>query len=225
MGNRGTILFTGATASVRGNSGFAAFAGAKHALKALAQSMAREIGPEGVHVAHVIVDGQIDGGVAHGLGNALAERLAEVEPFKTVIVLKWARDWPFLLFAAAMLLPGVFIERFYCRYFCALGAALAIPARLHTMTWLKRYRQCGNPCQRCANDCMVQAIHPEGHINPNECLYCLHCQQLYYDDHICPVMVHKRQRRERAAARTTTAGQAETGNVLAAFAESKKRQD
>jgi len=57
---RGTILYTGATASLRGGKGFAAFAGAKHALRALAQSMARELGPEGIHVAHVVVDGAID---------------------------------------------------------------------------------------------------------------------------------------------------------------------
>jgi NAD(P)-dependent dehydrogenase (short-subunit alcohol dehydrogenase family) len=57
---RGTILFTGATASMRGGKGFAAFAGAKHALRALAQSMARELGPEGIHVAHVVIDGAID---------------------------------------------------------------------------------------------------------------------------------------------------------------------
>ena len=57
---RGTIIFTGATASLRGGTGFSAFAGAKHALRALAQSMARELGPEGVHVAHVVIDGAID---------------------------------------------------------------------------------------------------------------------------------------------------------------------
>ncbi len=57
---RGTILFTGATASVRGSSGFAAFAAAKHGLRALAQSMARELGPQGIHVAHVVIDGAID---------------------------------------------------------------------------------------------------------------------------------------------------------------------
>lgn len=57
---RGTILFTGATASLRGRAQFAAFAGAKHALRALAQSMARELGPEGVHVAHVVIDGPVD---------------------------------------------------------------------------------------------------------------------------------------------------------------------
>ena len=57
---RGTILFTGATASIRGSAGFAAFAGAKHALRALAQSMARELGPRGIHVAHTVIDGGID---------------------------------------------------------------------------------------------------------------------------------------------------------------------
>ena len=59
---RGSIFFTGATASLRGREGFAAFAGAKHALRALAQSMARELGPKGIHVAQIIVDGAIDTG-------------------------------------------------------------------------------------------------------------------------------------------------------------------
>ena len=57
---RGSIFFTGATASLRGRDGFAAFAGAKHALRALAQSMARELGPKGIHVAHLVIDGAID---------------------------------------------------------------------------------------------------------------------------------------------------------------------
>jgi NAD(P)-dependent dehydrogenase (short-subunit alcohol dehydrogenase family) len=57
---RGTILFTGATASLRGGSGFSAFSGAKGALRMLAQSMARELGPKGIHVAHTIIDGAID---------------------------------------------------------------------------------------------------------------------------------------------------------------------
>ena len=57
---RGTIIFTGATASLRGGVGYSAFAGGKHALRALAQSIARELGPHGIHVAHVVVDGGID---------------------------------------------------------------------------------------------------------------------------------------------------------------------
>lgn len=57
---KGTMLFTGATASLRGSANFAAFAGAKAALRALAQSLARELGPRGIHVAHVVIDGAID---------------------------------------------------------------------------------------------------------------------------------------------------------------------
>ncbi|WP_455288865.1 SDR family oxidoreductase [Cupriavidus necator] len=57
---RGSIFFTGATASLRGRAGFAAFAGAKHGLRALAQSMAKELGPKGIHVAHPVIDGAID---------------------------------------------------------------------------------------------------------------------------------------------------------------------
>jgi short-subunit dehydrogenase len=57
---RGSIFFTGATASLRGGVGFAAFAGGKHAVRALSQSMARELGPKGIHVAHLVIDGAID---------------------------------------------------------------------------------------------------------------------------------------------------------------------
>jgi NAD(P)-dependent dehydrogenase (short-subunit alcohol dehydrogenase family) len=76
---RGTMLFTGATASVRGGAGFAAFAGAKHALRALAQSLARELGPKGVHVAHIVIDGAIDGAFIRRLMPDAAEKLAREE--------------------------------------------------------------------------------------------------------------------------------------------------
>jgi len=131
----------------------------------------------------------------------MAERMAEIEPFKTAIILKFMRDWPYVLFALAVLIPGIFIERFYCRYICPMGAALAIPGKLRMFSWLKRYKECGTPCQRCANECMVQAIHPEGNINVNECLYCLHCQVVYVDDHACPVMIQKRLKKERQTVR------------------------
>lgn len=128
---------------------------------------------------------------------AMAEHYAEVEPFKTAIILKFARPWPFVLFAVLTLLPGLFIERFYCRYMCPLGAALAIPARIRMFDWLKRYRDCGNPCQLCAIDCPVQAIHPTGEINPNECINCLNCQVLYQSKSTCPVVIRQMKRRER----------------------------
>lgn len=74
---RGTLLFTGATASLRGAAGFAAFAGGKAALRALAQSMAREFGPQGLHVAHVVIDGLIDTAFAR---DHFAQRMAELGP-------------------------------------------------------------------------------------------------------------------------------------------------
>jgi NosR/NirI family nitrous oxide reductase transcriptional regulator len=131
---------------------------------------------------------------------AFAEQLSEVEPFKTAIILKFVREWPFVLYAAALLGVGLFIERFFCRYLCPLGAALAIPGRVRMFEWLRRWPECGKPCQRCANECPVQSIHPEGHINVNECIYCMHCQELYWDDQRCPHMIQIRLKRAKREA-------------------------
>ncbi|SDR00306.1 NosR/NirI family transcriptional regulator, nitrous oxide reductase regulator [Pseudovibrio sp. Tun.PSC04-5.I4] len=133
---------------------------------------------------------------------ALAEHYAEIEPFKTAIILKFQRAWPFVTFVVVLLIVGLFVERFYCRYLCPLGAALAIPARLRMFDWLKRYKECGNPCARCEKECMVQAIHPEGNINPNECLNCLHCQVLYQSTEKCPVCIKKLTKRKKFEAQT-----------------------
>jgi NosR/NirI family nitrous oxide reductase transcriptional regulator len=131
---------------------------------------------------------------------AFAEQLAEVEPFKTAIVLKFAREWPYIIYAFTVLSAGLFVERLFCRYMCPLGAALAIPGRIRMFEWLRRWPECGSPCQRCGNECPVQAIHPEGHINVNECIYCMHCQELYFDDHRCPHMIQVRLKREKRQA-------------------------
>jgi NosR/NirI family nitrous oxide reductase transcriptional regulator len=136
-----------------------------------------------------------------------AEQAAEVEPFKTAIILRFARGWPFALYAGATIAASLFVERAFCRYLCPLGAALAIPARLRLFDWLRRYRECRNPCQRCGNECPVQAIHPEGHINPNECIQCLHCQMLYHHDQLCPVMIQRRLKREKFAAISSPSAQ------------------
>jgi len=73
---RGTLIFTGATASVRGREGFAAFAAAKAGLRALAQSLARELGPQGVHVAHVVIDGAVDGTFIRSIRGEVDDLLA-----------------------------------------------------------------------------------------------------------------------------------------------------
>ncbi|MBE9557130.1 MAG: regulatory protein NosR [Proteobacteria bacterium] len=132
----------------------------------------------------------------------MAQAGAEVEPFKTAIVMRFIRQWPFVLYVLALLGAGLFIERAFCRYLCPLGAALAIPARIRMFEWLKRRWHCGRQCNICATKCPVQAIHPNGSINPNECIYCLNCQTIYYDDTICPPLIDRRKRREtRAEAR------------------------
>lgn len=128
---------------------------------------------------------------------AEAEHYAEIEPFKTSIILKFVRDWPFVIYTLTLLSTGLFIERFFCRYLCPLGAALAIPGRLRIFEWLRRWPECGSPCQRCAKECPVQSIHPEGHINVNECIYCMHCQLLYHCEKRCPHMITVKARRDK----------------------------
>ncbi len=130
---------------------------------------------------------------------ATAERFAEIEPFKTAILLHFQREWPYVLYAVGLLAIAVFSSKFYCKYLCPLGAALALPTRLRVFDWLKRRKECGRPCQICANACEIQAIRSTGEINAHECHYCLDCQVIYWDDRICPPLVERRRRRERAA--------------------------
>ncbi|WP_374395682.1 4Fe-4S binding protein [Tabrizicola sp.] len=124
--------------------------------------------------------------------------LAEAEPFKTAISLRFMRAWPFLLFVAALLTASLFIERFYCRYLCPLGAGLAIPAKLKIFDWLKRRPQCGRECRMCETKCTVGAIDAIGRINANECVLCLRCQVIMNDGTQCPVL--KRRARAEGAA-------------------------
>ncbi|MBD9549355.1 MULTISPECIES: transcriptional regulator NosR [unclassified Pseudomonas] len=128
-----------------------------------------------------------------------AELFAEVEPFKTAITLRFDRQWWFVLYAVALLVINIFTRKVYCRYICPLGAALAIPTKLRLFDWLKRRKECGNPCQLCAKECEIQAIHPDGRINANECHYCLDCQMTYHNEHKCPPLINKRKKRGKPA--------------------------
>jgi len=127
-----------------------------------------------------------------------AERFAEVEPFKTVIILHFQRQWAFLFYGVLLLILTIFNHKFYCKYLCPLGAALAIAAKMRLFDWLRRRNECGNPCQLCAVRCEVRAIDKTGHINANECHYCLDCQVTYWDDHDCPPLIAKRKRKEKS---------------------------
>ena len=128
-----------------------------------------------------------------------AERFAEVEPFKTAITLKFDRQWWFVLYAVILLVINIFTRKVYCRYVCPLGAALAVPSKFRLFDWLKRRKECGNPCQLCAKECEIQAIHPDGHINANECHYCLDCQMTYHNHDKCPPLLLKKKKRSKPA--------------------------
>ena len=130
----------------------------------------------------------------HSMHDAIL--LAEVEPFKTAISLRMVRAWPFVLFVAVLLFAGLFIERFYCRYLCPLGAGLAIPAKLKIFDWLKRRPQCGRECRLCETKCTVGAIDPLGRINVNECVLCLRCQVIMNDAATCPVLKRRARTEE-----------------------------
>lgn len=127
---------------------------------------------------------------------ATAEKFAEVEPFKTTFLMHFDRDWPFLLYAGGLLLVSVFTRKVYCRYICPLGAALAIPSGVRLFDWLKRRHECG-PCDTCAVECEIQAIHPDGSINLRECHHCLDCQMTYYDDKKCPPLIKMARKKRR----------------------------
>jgi len=132
----------------------------------------------------------------------MAEQFAEVEPFKTAITLHFAREWSYVFYAAGLLLISAFNRKFYCRYICPLGAALTFPSKFRIFEWLRRYKECGRPCQICSRECEVRAISSTGEINANECHYCLDCQVTYWNAYKCPPLVEKRKKRERATKQT-----------------------
>ena len=135
----------------------------------------------------------------------LAEKLAEVEPFKTTFLVGvMNRAWPYGLFVAAILGLSIFIERPYCKYICPLGASLAMPS---TFRWfgLKRKQDC-NSCKACAVGCGAQAIDADGRIDHRECLHCLDCMILYTDTKGCPPLAKERKRREKDGLEITPIG-------------------
>ncbi|WP_300054941.1 NosR/NirI family protein [uncultured Roseobacter sp.] len=173
------------------------------ALQELSNQVARRLGIPQIAVPHALHERlwvikytlflAILGLSFYAMSSALV--LAEAEPFKTAISLRFMRAWPFLLFVGVILLAGLFIERAYCRYLCPLGAALAIPAKLKIFDWLHRRPQCGRECRLCEQHCTVGAIDPLGRINPNECILCLRCQMIFHEPNTCTVL----KRRNRAA--------------------------
>ena len=123
----------------------------------------------------------------------MALLFTEIEPFKTAITLKFSRNWPYVVYAILLLIMSIFVSRFYCRYICPLGAALAIGGRIRLFKVLLRRKECGSPCHLCEKSCPTQAIKTDGKIDYNECFYCLDCQEEYFDQNRCPPLVNKKK--------------------------------
>jgi len=124
----------------------------------------------------------------------LGESLNEVEPFKTAITVGFDRSWPFVAYAAGLLLAGVFYYKFFCRFICPLGAAMSLGGRLRRFAWLPRRAECGQPCQSCKAKCAYDAIEPTGEIRYDACFQCLDCVGIYHDAKRCaPILLYEKK--------------------------------
>jgi len=124
-----------------------------------------------------------------------------------VFAMRFQREWNYVFYALILIGVAAVNRKFYCKYLCPLGAALAIPGRFRLFEWwLRRRKECGKPCQVCANRCSVRAIRSTGEINANECHYCLDCQVIYYNDKVCLPLIDRRKRREEQQLRRRESG-------------------
>lgn len=130
------------------------------------------------------------------LSTNLTDMLLEAEPFKTAITLNFVRAWPFVVYAVGLLVASLFVYKFFCRFLCPLGAALAVLGRWRMLDWIPRRKECGSPCQTCRYQCTYQAITPVGKVQYDECFQCLECVVIYASDERCaPLMLEKKPAR------------------------------
>ncbi len=124
----------------------------------------------------------------------LTDKLIEIEPFKTAITLNFIRSWPYVAFAAGLLLASMFVYKFFCRYLCPLGAGLAVLGRIRLLDWLPRRKECGTPCQTCRYSCEYKAIRPSGAIQYEECFQCLDCVVIHENESLCAPLIMEKKR-------------------------------
>jgi len=129
---------------------------------------------------------------------ATAEVMSEIEPFKTAITMNFVRTWPFVVYSVLLLGIGLFINKFYCRYVCPLGAGLAILGKFRRFEKLTRRNECGTPCQTCRHACGVNAIEKNGKIDYDECIQCLECVVIINDNTRCSPQVVEQKRESRS---------------------------
>ena len=132
------------------------------------------------------------------------DKAAEVEPFKTAITTFFLREWPYVLYAAAWLVLGLFTFKGFCRYVCPLGALMAVGGLLRGREWIARRAECGTPCQLCKVRCNYEAIAPRGRIQYSECFGCLDCVRIHDDPAQCvPLVLAARKGHHPPAIRPT----------------------
>ena len=147
-------------------------------------------------VKYVLLAGIV---VAAAAGSPLADSLSEAEPFKTAITLYFVRSWPFVAYAAGLLVLNLFVYKGFCRYLCPLGASLALLGRVRILDWIPRRAECGSPCQLCKVRCRYGAIAPSGRIDYPECFQCMDCVTIIHDPAQCVPQVLARKHRHRSA--------------------------
>ena len=134
----------------------------------------------------------------------ITDKLVELEPFKTAITLNFVRAWPFVAYAVGLLLLSSVSYKFFCRYLCPFGAALALLGRVRLFSWIARRKQCGTPCQTCRHRCEYHAIAPSGKVDYTECFQCMDCVVIYASDEKCsPLMLEIKRARTIPIARAT----------------------
>jgi transcriptional regulator of nitric oxide reductase len=130
-----------------------------------------------------------------------AEKVAEVEPFKTSITLMFARSLPFVLYAVALLIAGMFHYKFFCRYLCPLGATFSALSFVRVWKWIPRRAECGAPCQMCRVKCRYGAIERSGAVVYSECFQCMDCVAIHDSPKQCVPLVLEAKKARRAKAR------------------------
>jgi transcriptional regulator of nitric oxide reductase len=127
-----------------------------------------------------------------------AEKVAEVEPFKTSITLIFMRSAPFVLYAVALLIAGMFHYKFFCRYLCPLGATFAALSFVRRWNWIPRRKECGAPCQMCRVKCRYGAIEKSGAIVYSECFQCMDCVVIHDSPEKCvPLVLEQKRARKK----------------------------
>ncbi|MBN9678150.1 4Fe-4S binding protein [Salipiger bermudensis] len=125
------------------------------------------------------------------------DTVAEIEPFKTAITTHFQRAWPYVAWAAGLIVLSAVLFKGFCRYLCPLGALMAIGGLLRGRDWIARRSECGSPCQLCRVRCRYGAIEKTGKIDYSECFQCLDCVKIHDDPAQCVPLVLAQRARKR----------------------------